>query len=639
MGTAAKVAGALASLVLLTAACSLSMNAKSAPSSAVPTGGTPIRGGTVTWAELPSDPPNFIYPFMPSSFFSAANISQFQYMMYRPLYWFGTGNQPTLNLSESLADAPSYSNGGKSVSITVKHVMWSNGEAVDATDVMNWMNMWHAEKVNWAAYVPNVGMPDDVTSVRVNNPSTLTVNLSGAVNPFWFTYNMLSQITPLPEAWDITHSGAASGSGGCGTGAYGTAATDAKCTSVWTYMNTVAGYNPKEPGGTNNSLATYATNPLWQVVDGPWHLTSFHPDGRAAFAPNASYSGPVQARISSFVELPFTDQSSELNSLVGGKLTMGYLPIGDVGKPSVSARVAGPNLPRLASNYYLVPFYSWSINYFPYNFNSTGDGGNAGKIFRQLYFRQAMQYLVDQPRIITEVDKGYGVPTYGPVPVEPANPFVSPQEKSNSYPYNRSKAIELLKSHGWKVVTRGIDSCIKPGFGTGACGAGIPAGAKLDFNLQYASGSIALSKRMSAEASSWASAGIKVNLSQASFDTVIRNATACIPGPSCTWELQNWGTGWIFAPDFYPTGEEFFSTGGVANYGSFSDATNDKNILATTYSGANLFAYEIYLAKQLPAIFQDNPASYIWEIDKKLRGVVPLNQLVNNDPERYYFVK
>ena len=37
-------------------------------------------------------PPNYIFPFMSLAFFSVTNINQFQYLMYRPLYWFGNGH-------------------------------------------------------------------------------------------------------------------------------------------------------------------------------------------------------------------------------------------------------------------------------------------------------------------------------------------------------------------------------------------------------------------------------------------------------------------------------------------------------------------------------------------------------------------
>ena len=45
-----------------------------------------------------------------------ANSQYFQYLMYRPLYWFGKGAAPTLNPPLSLADPPGYN--GNNVTIT-----------------------------------------------------------------------------------------------------------------------------------------------------------------------------------------------------------------------------------------------------------------------------------------------------------------------------------------------------------------------------------------------------------------------------------------------------------------------------------------------------------------------------------------
>ena len=90
------------------------------------TGGTPVSGGTAVYALPPSTTPNYIFPFTSSSYFSVVNAEDFQYLMYRPLYWFGNGASPTLNTSLSLADAPVYN--GKDVTITLKGWKWSNGE-------------------------------------------------------------------------------------------------------------------------------------------------------------------------------------------------------------------------------------------------------------------------------------------------------------------------------------------------------------------------------------------------------------------------------------------------------------------------------------------------------------------------------
>ena len=585
---------------------------------------------TATYAEQPQTAPDYIFPFMSLAFFSVANINQFQELMYRPLYWFGNGSTPNLNPSLSLADNPVYTDNGTTVTVTLKPYKWSNGETVTAQDVMFWMNMLHAEKANWAGYAPGT-IPDDIKSITENSPTELTFTLTSSVNSYWFTYNELSQLTPMPLAWDITAAGAAPGSGGCSAAPYGTA--DTACAAVYTFLSKQAGYDPANPKGANNSLSTYATNPIWQVVDGPFHLTHFDATGNITMVPNPTYSGTVKPTIKKLVMLPFTSDTAEYNALVGGKVNVGYLPVQDITASTSNPLVAGANNPRLSSKFNLDPLYSWSINYFPYNYNSTADNGNAGKIFSQLYFRQAFQYLVDQTLYISKLYHGYGVPTYGPVPTEPPNSFASTLEKSNPYPYNPGKAKSLLSAHGWKVVAGGQTTCQKAGTASDECGAGIPVGAKLAFTLQYASGLTITANTMNAEKSSWAQAGIKVTLTSASFSSVIGTAIPCPSG--CAWQMQNWGAGWVFAPDYYPTGEDLFQSGAGSNSGNYSDATNDANIKATNTSSVSLTNYENYLAKQLPVVFQPNYVTDMTEIQKGLDGVTPQSPLWAINPEAW----
>ena len=141
---------------------------------------------------------------------------------------------------------------------------------------------------------------------------------------------------------------------------------------------------------------------------------------------------------------------------------------------------------------------------------------------------------------------------------------------------------------------------------------------------------------MNAEKSSWASAGITVNLQQQSFNTIIGNAVPC-SGSGCTWEMGNWGAGWIFAPDFYPTGESIFQTGANSNAGSYSDTVNDSNIQATTATQTPLTQYENYLAEQLPVIYQPNAVTQLTEVAKGLTGVLPQSPLQNIYPENWRF--
>jgi len=469
------------------------------------------------------------------------------------------------------------------------------------------------------------------------------------VNPLWFTYNELSQISPFPMAWDIAAKGQKAGSQACAKSSYqavtvktkttkkGTTVTPVSaaaksCAAVYTYLSRQSGFDPTNPKASNNSLKTYATNPLWQIVDGPFHLTSFNSSGFAAMKPNPRYSGPVKPKISELVLLPYTSTTAEFNALVGGKLTVGYIPPEDITSTAKSALVPGQNNPRLASKFVLAPWYPWGINYFPYNFNSTGDGGQAGKIFRQLYFRQAFQLLVDQPLYLEKIFKNYGVSTYGPVPVLPKNSFATEFESHNPFTYNPKKAIALLTAHGWKVDPKGVTSC------TTAAKCGVPAGTKLNFTIQYVNNGPAEQQLMEAQQAAWQQAGIKITLTTATFDTVIGNAVPC-SGKSCTWELENWGGGWVYAPDFYPSGEEIFQTGAGSNGGAYSDKTNDKLIHETAFGTATLANYENYLASHLPVVWQPNQAYQITEVQKNLHGVLPQNPLLTINPENWFFTK
>jgi peptide/nickel transport system substrate-binding protein len=632
------VVAAIAAIVLCLSATGTGSAARNAAASA----SSAQAGGTAYFAEGAQAAPNYIFPFMSLSFFSVTNISDFQQLMYRPLYWFGQGSQPTLNPSISLASTPKYSKGNTVTTFKLKPYKWSNGETVTAQDVVFWMNMLKVEKLGWAAYAAG-GMPDDVKSVTTSG-STVTITLTGAANPLWFTYNELSQITPFPMAWDVTASGQKAGSQACATASYQAvtvkttktavkpvSAAAKSCAAVYTYLSKSSGFDPANPKAPNNSLKTYATNPLWQVVDGPFHLTSFNSTGYAAYKPNAKYSGPVKAKLAQFVLLPYTSTGAEFNALVGGKITVGYVPPEDITSPAVSPLVPGKNNPRL-TNFNLAAWYPWGINYFPYNFNSTGDGGQAGKIFKQLYFRQAMQLLVDQPLYLKKLDKNYGVPSYGPVPVLPKNSFATEFETTNPYAYNPTKAAALLKSHGWTVDPKGVTSCAT------ATKCGVPAGTKLSFTIQYVNNGPTEQQLMEAQQAAWQQAGIKITLTTASFDTVIGNAVSC-KGKGCTWEMENWGGGWVYAPDYYPSGEEIFQSGAGSNGGNYSDPTNDKLIHQTAFGTATLAKYENYLAAQLPVVWQPNAAFQVTEIQKNLHGVTPQNPLLSINPENWFFTK
>src|ERR1035441_3972025 len=305
---------AVAAAAFALAACgSSSAGTTSTTKPAVPsTHMVKIPGGTLTIAEAAAGGPNYIFPMMGGAYFSVANF-QLIYMLYRPLYWFGLGNTPAINPGLSVADEPVYSSHGRTVTIKMKGYKWSNGESVNAKDVVFWMNMLRANATSWAAYAPGPGqLPGDVANVVADNKTdTVTFDLDATYSSYWFTYNELSQVSPLPIAWDITAAGAKSGSGGCSSAAYtsittGTSAAGSltdisaaakRCAAVYAFLT-----GKNEAG----DLGTYDTNPLWKIVDGPFKLTAYDATSNGAtVVPNPTYSGPIKSSLDKLVLAPF----------------------------------------------------------------------------------------------------------------------------------------------------------------------------------------------------------------------------------------------------------------------------------------------------------------------------------------------
>ena len=611
----AMAAGAVALALVVGSCTGTSTNTSPSVTAGV---GAKIKGGTAVWALPASTTPNYIFPFESFAYISPYNSSTFAQLMYRPLYWFGNGSQPTLNSSLSLAYPPTWS--GNIATITLKPYMWSNGSPVTTADVMFWINMLKDPKVgpvDWGAYN---GFPNAfVSSIRVVGPTELQMTTKKAYSHTWFLYNNLSQITPIPAAWDRT----ASGPSACAT-----KITD--CTAVYKYLD-----------AQSRQLTSYATSPIWSTVDGPWRLSAFNADGHATFVPNPKYSGPVKPALSKFEEVPFTSEATEYKVLrsptaSGQRIDVGYLPLVDApAKPAGSSPLTPGRNPL--PGYTLAPLYVWGINYIAMNFqSSTGNG----PIVRQLYFRQALAYLLSQEAVIKGPLRGYGTLTQGPVGNTPVNPYLSPQLKTtNPFQYNLGKAKSILASHGWKVVPNGASACTNPS----KCGPGIKPGRQLVFNLPYAADNTWLRQEMTQLQSSASLAGIKINLQPMPFIQVTALAAgnckvAHIP---CDWDLANWGSGWSFAPDYAPTGETLFKCGSIANAGGYCTSQNDSliNKTLTSNNPQDMYTWQNYLAYQLPVLWQPNSVYTLTEIVNNLKGVTPQSPTLALNPENWYFVK
>ena len=297
----AAVIGVSAALAL--AACS------SSGGGSTTTGSSSSSGGIVTFAESADYSPTWILPFYSGAFFTIQEQGWFESLMWPPLYNQGNGANPSVNYAQSLGNPPVYSDNDTVVTLTIKHWKWSDGTPVTTRDLMFWLNILKANKSQWADYTPKQ-FPDNVTSVKAVSPYEIVMKLNRSYAPNFFTGNELSQITPIPQhVWDRT---SATGK----VGNYDDTTSGAQ--AVLAFLQS-----------QSKDLKTYATNPLWQTVDGPWKLTGYTLTGKVTFTPNKLYSGPAKPRLSEFVEVPFTSQDAEYNALRAGDLTVGYLPPND----------------------------------------------------------------------------------------------------------------------------------------------------------------------------------------------------------------------------------------------------------------------------------------------------------------------
>ncbi len=177
----------------------------------------------------------------------------------------------------------------------------------------------------------------------------------------------------------------------------------------------------------------------------------------------------------------------------------------------------------------------------------------------------------------------------------------------------------LLASHGWNVVPGGTDTCARPGSGPGQCGDGIPAGARLTFNLVYSNSSSLTGQELGALAAAAKQAGIEITLQENTFANIITNDNNLLtPSNQNKWAMAEIGA---YTQVAYPTTITVFNTTGSFNIGSYHDPQADKLIDASVNgSDPNAATNEAaYLTAQQPALFQPTPDSvFAWT--KRLSG-------------------
>jgi peptide/nickel transport system substrate-binding protein len=572
-----------------------------------------VHAGTITVAEPPGATPTWIFPVTPGANSSVYTAFSFQYEMWRPLNWFPNGTSQSEDKPMSLAGDPTWSNGDKTVSITLKDWNWSDGTPITAKDLEFYIAMLKAavkeNPSNWGNYTPKVAIPDQVVSMSTPSPKTLVLNLNASVNPTWFFEDSLAAVVPLPShAW-------------------------AKASASGPVLDFTSAANAKKIydflAAQSKSVTTYASNPLWQVVDGPYKLTSFNnTTGAFTMAPNAAYKGPRASKQSTLQAVPFTSDTAEFNAVKSGNIDQGYLPFADL-----------PQVNSIKGSYNVFGYPGFGFQYVTFNFKDTT--GNFNNIIKQLYIRQAFAHLEDEQGYIKAFFHGAGGPGYGPVPAIPPSPYTPGNALTDPYPFSVASAVSILKKHGWTVNPGGTDVCASAGSGPTQCGAGIPAGQKLAWNLIYNTSPAIIGQQITDLVSQAKKAGFNITLKADNFNHMIATYyDGANPKGINLWAMEDFGG---FSISTYPTTNGIFNTGGSFNIGLYADPHADALIKASTTSSNNaaVKAEASYLTLQQPSLFQ--PAVDNIEVWKKTISGPPANfeslTQYQSNPETWYFTK
>jgi peptide/nickel transport system substrate-binding protein len=555
----------------------------------LPSVGTPKPGGTVSFGQLVGSTPTEVFPLLSGQNTSTADF-ELNGAMYLPLYAGPNGDQPRIDYDQSVAAGPpSFTDGDRTVTIHLRQgLKWSDGAPVDAEDVLFYIAMAKAavaeSAANWSQYIPGQ-FPDSVTRMSAPNPHTVVLRLNRSYNPGYFVEDQMQDtgggLYPMPStAWNVERTG-------------GPHVSDWRNPAV-----AKAIYNHLSKAGT--TLSTFATDPLFKVVDGAFKLKDFNvTNGSYDLVPNPSYGLSPKPTFAKLSVQTYTSPTAALDALKTGGVDIAPLDSSQLGQ--------APALRSQGISVFGAPGFSWAGGILNFK-DKTADFDH---VIAQRYVRQALAHLVDEPAYITGLYKGTAAADYGPVPSAPRSPYAPAGVGTPPFPYSPSAAVALLKDHGWKVVPGGKTTCVKPGTGRDECGAGIPRGTPIKFTWISAPASDSSAELLSTEAIASVArqkVGIDIAVQVKSSNSIYDYSDA---DPADAKYTNDWGavnTDTVALIDYYPT-QAGFDIPTAYDIGGFDDPVATRYMNASVHSG-DLHAVEreaTYLSRDLPEIFLPNP--------------------------------
>ncbi len=312
-------------------------------------------------------------------------------------------------------------------------------------------------------------------------------------------------------------------------------------------------------------------------VDGPYTLASFSAtDGSYRLTPNPSYGGGPGPYATILVNT-YPSITAQLSALRSGGLDVGSIDFSQLGTV--------PQLRAAGFSVFGGPSFGWLGGVI--NFKDTT--GHFDKIIGQLYVRQALAHLIDQPAYVKTIFKHAAAVNYGPVPKLPANPYTPSNNAS------RQRSVPLRPGRG----------------GSAAQGARLEGRARRPDDLPEGRqrrrrvrrrdpGRDAVDVQLGRSAAIGVAderargpgvrvrgqdraRGHRANCETRTFDYQLANFDDADPTASANrddWAIANDGG---FFYNYYPASDQTFSTGGVFNTGGFSDARADTLMRASVF--------------------------------------------------------
>jgi peptide/nickel transport system substrate-binding protein len=567
----------------------------------LPPVGTPAKGGTISVGQITGQTPTDIFPMIDGATCSTQTF-YFVSNQYIPLYNGPTGAKPQIDPKLSAAETPQYSDDDRTVTINIKPgLKWSDGKPVDANDVIFYIDLLkaaiHESPANWCQYAPG-DFPDNVASYGTKGKDTVVLHLKTSVNPDWFTNNNLQDtnggVYPMPsQDWNIAAAG----------GPHLDYTNPANAKKIYDYLHKAGA-----------SVATFASNPLWKVVDGPFKLKDFSATNSSYdLVPNTTYGLSEKPKASDIEVETETSETAMLNAMRSGSLDIGQIDAG-------TQLGAIPGLKKKGYSVYGGPEWGWFGGFM--NFKDATD--HFDKIIAQPYIRTVFQQLVDEPAIVKDVYHNWAVPAYGPVATAPYSPFVPASVVKPATSYSPTAAVKALKAHGWNVKPGGQTTCAKAGSASNECGAGIPAGTPIKFvwaNVPASTASTGVLESQVFASEAKKAAGINVQLATKTYNFLTANYNNQNPAAAKyvnDWGVNNFGG---ITVDYYPTQEGVMSVGGALNMGTYDDPTATKLMHASTVSpSAAAITKEVkYFTEQYP-VFYMPVQDYITAVSPNVGG-------------------